>query len=125
MLFFNLQLLEAKSNSDKQICEALHNLYKQKFIKKNLRDSSLIIPGLKHGNSFLINPKDLFKNNINFVYVSQYIKLAGRRSYLHYAEYGVRYLDLSYYPDINLEAFKFNYLLQISNDKIHFKFEEN
>lgn len=125
MLFFNLILLETKAKSDKQICEALHNLYIEKHIKKNIRDSSLIIPGLKHGNSFLINPKDLFKKNINFVYVSQYIKLAGRRSYLHYAEYGVRYLDLSYYPDLNLEAFKFNYLLQISNDKIHFKFEEN
>lgn len=125
MLFFNLQLLESKAKTDYKLCEALHNLYIKKYIRKNLRDTSLIIPALGIGSSFIINPKKLFVKSNNIVYVSQYIKLAGRRSYMLFSEYDVRYLDLSYYPDLNLGLFKFNNLLKISENKIYFKFEEN
>lgn len=124
MLFFNLELLENKAKTDKDLYSALHNLYLKKEIKRTRLDKSLIIPNLRLGNSFILNPTDLFTKVNNIVYASQYIKLAGRRSYLMYSNFGIRYLDLSFYPDLNLEVVKFNYLLKISNNKIHFKFEE-
>ena len=124
MIFFNLQLLESKAKTDLELYQALYNLYINKKIKRFPLEKTLIIPNLHKGNSFIINPKDLFKNTTNVVYTCQYIKLAGRRSFLHYSAYGIKYLDLSYFPDINIEAIKFNYLLKITENKIHFKFEE-
>jgi len=122
MLFFNLKLLEDKARTDIDLYNALYNLYKNKTLKKSRLTKNLVIPNLGKGNSFLINPGELFKTK-NIVYASQYIKLAGRRSYMMYSNYGITYLDMSYYPDINLDIIKFNYLLNITNDKIYFKFE--
>lgn len=122
MLFFNLKLLEDKARTDIDLYNALYNLYKNKTLKKSRLTKNLVIPNLGKGNSFLINPQSLFETK-NIVYASQYIKLAGRRSYMMYSNYGITHLDMSYYPDINLDIIKFNYLLNITNDKIYFKFE--
>lgn len=124
MIFFNLQLLLAKAKTDKQIVEAVYNMFIGKTIRKNQADNSLIIPSLKYGNSFLLKPDKLFNRNLSDVYVSQYIQLAGRRSYSLYKGYGMRYLDLITYPDIILRNIKHNYLLNIVDDKIYFKYEE-
>lgn len=126
MLFFNLNLLESKTSNDIEVYQAIYNLYRNKTIKKNIKDKVLILQGLGKGNSFLLNPKPLLETKpLNFIQISQYIKLAGRRSYIMLREYNIRYLDLSYYPDINLSAIKTNKLLKIEKNKIHFKYEEN
>lgn len=124
MIFFNLNLLLNKAKTDQQIVEALYNSYIGKTIPKNLSDRSLIINGLKRGNSFLIDPESLFKSNATNTHISQYIKLAGRRSYSIYKEYGIKYLDISLYPDLNTNNIKHNYLLNILNNKLYFKYEE-
>lgn len=124
MIFFNLQLLLDKAKTDKQIVEALHNMFIGKIIRKNQADNSLILPGLKYGKSFLLKPIKLFDKRLSDVYVSQYIQLAGRRSYSLYRDYGLSYLDLTIYPDLIMKNIKNNYLLNIVDDKIYFKYEE-
>lgn len=124
MINFNLELLLNKAKNDKQIVEAMHNLFIKKTVRKNQHDNSLIIPNLGRGKSFILKPEKLFKNNLNTVYVSQYIQLAGRRSYFLYKEFGVTYLDLVTYPDLIIGNLKYNYLLNIIDNKIYFKYEE-
>jgi hypothetical protein len=80
---------------------------------------------LKGGSCYLINPANLFFDpSTDILFKSQYIQLAARRSYQQYKDLGYKHLDLSYYPDLNLEAIKYNPLLTINNNKIYFKYEE-
>jgi hypothetical protein len=80
---------------------------------------------LSGGSSYLINPAELFFDpSTDILFKSQYIELAARRSYQHYKDLGHKHLDLSYYPDLNLQAIKYNPLLTTNNNKIYFKYEE-
>lgn len=125
-LFFNLQLLESESGNDEQ-----------KFLKllKYYYDNTTVVPksekykplqkSLK-GNSFLINPRPvLYSTDRNPTDLVNYIKLAGRRDLLLYKNYKILHLDRSLYPDINIEAIKYNPLLTITNNHIKFKYEES
>lgn len=125
-LFFNLQLLESESGNDEQ-----------KFLKllKYYYDNTIVVPksekykplqkSLK-GNSFLINPRPvLYSTDRNPTDLVNYIKLAGRRDLLLYKNYKILHLDRSLYPDINIEAIKYNPLLTITNNHIKFKYEES
>lgn len=77
-----------------------------------------------HGSSFILNLEPLLKlSDIDTIYIVQYIKLCAKRDYNMYKMFGVKTLDLSYYPDINLSAIKSNPLLQITKSEIHFKYE--
>jgi hypothetical protein len=77
------------------------------------------------GSSFLTSPGQLFFDRVtDILYKAQYIELAGRRSYQQYIDLGYNHLDLSYYPDLNINAIKYNPLLTIKNNKIYFKYEE-
>jgi len=53
------------------------------------------------------------------------VKFQGKHNYAIYKYYGYTYLDLSFYSDIDLNAIKSNPLLKITENKIHFKYEEN
>ena len=111
---FNLAKLEklAKGNAVK-IVEILEDYYKGFDYK------------LSGGSSYLVKPAQLFFDlNTDILFKSQYIQLAARRSYQHYRDLGYKHLDLSYYPDLNLQAIKYNPLLTINNNKIYFKYEE-
>jgi len=110
---FSLSKLESMANASQvQLVELLEDYYK----------------GFKYklaGNSFLINPGQLFfDRNVDILFKAQYIQLAGRRSYQQYKDLGHKHLDLSYFPDLNLQAIKYNTLLIIENNKIYFKYEE-
>ena len=77
------------------------------------------------GSSFLTSPGQLFfDRNTDILFKSQYIQLAARRSYQHYRDLGYKHLDLSYYPDLNINAIKYNPLLTIDSNKLYFKYEE-
>ena len=78
------------------------------------------------GSSYLTSPGQLFfDRNTDILFKSQYIQLAARRSYQHYKDLGYKFLDLSYYPDLNIDAIKYNPLLTINNNnKLYFKYEE-
>jgi hypothetical protein len=104
----------------------------QKEAKGNPKDLVMIL--YKHyriknykiiGHNFILNPnKFFFDQSTDILYKAQYIELAGRRSYQHYKDLGQKYLDLTYYPDLNKNAIKYNPIVTIENNKIYFKHEE-
>jgi len=124
-LLFNLNILETETLCDsKKLVELLKLHYSKKTIPKNHRSRKPIKNLL--GTSFLLNPASLFKDkSTDVIYKAQYIRLAGRRDYANYKYYGTKYLDLSFFQDIDLDAIKHNPLLTIKENKIYFKFEEN
>lgn len=121
-LFFNLEILESESNCDpKLMLSMLERHYGKKLIPKNNRDRN----NYRNlaGNSFLLNADSLFSDTTDIAFKAQYIRLAGRRDYSLYKFYNATYLDLSYFKDIDLDTIKQNPLLNINNNKIHFKYE--
>jgi len=126
ILFFNLSVLEAETlGNPRQMVEKLHLFYTKKQMPKNSYSKIKPIRNLI-GNSYLINPNGFFSDNTtDIIYKSQYIQLAGRRDYGAYKLYNVRYLDLSYFKDIDLDKIKTNPLITITQNKIYFKYEEN
>jgi hypothetical protein len=126
ILFFNLGILEAETlGNPKQMVEKLRLFYTKKQIPKNSYSKVKPIRNLI-GNSYLINPDGFFADNItDIIYKSQYIQLAGRRDYSAYKLYNVKYLDLSFFKDIDLDNIKTNPLITITQNKIYFKYEEN
>ena len=125
-LFFNLQLLEQRTSCNpKQLVETLRLHFQKKTIPRN---SKQLVKPLKNmvGSSFLLNPDLLFADKITDIsYIAQYIRLAGRRDYTTYKLYGHKYLDLSFFLDIDVNSIKTNPLLKITENKIYFKYEEN
>lgn len=120
-LFFDLDLLE-KLDSITTV-PALKLLYSGSIPK--YKRSRLNFVKLRPGNSFLLNPEPLLNDtSTDPSYIVQYIRLAGRRNYGMYKLYKIKYLDLSYYPEILLDKIKHNPLLTIANNKIYFKYEE-
>jgi hypothetical protein len=126
ILFFNLSVLEAETlGNPKQMVEKLRLFYTKKQMPKNSYSKVKPVRNLI-GNSYLINPDGFFADNItDIIYKSQYIQLAGRRDYSLYKLFNVKYLDLSYFKDIDLDNIKTNPLITITQNKIYFKYEEN
>lgn len=123
-LFFNLELLEAESQCDPKLMLSMLERYSSKrLIPKNNRDTNSYRN--LAGHSFLLDATSLFQDSTDIAYKAQYVRLAGRRDYSLYKLYGVTYLDLSYYKDINLDLIKHNPLLKITDNKIYFKYESN
>lgn len=124
-LFFNLKNLETVSNGETlKLIQTLESYYSKKVIPTN-RWQPRFNHALLKGSSFIINPDGLFKDRITDPsYVAQYIRLAGKRSYTLYKFYGAKYLDLSFYPDLDIQTIKHNPLLNIANNQINFKYEE-
>jgi hypothetical protein len=125
-LFFNLQLLESESGNDEQkFLKLLKYYYDNTTVVSKYENYKPLEKSLK-GNSFLINPRPvLYSTDRNPTDLVNYIKLAGRRDLLLYKNYKILHLDRSLYPDINIEAIKYNPLLTITNNHIKFKYEES
>lgn len=122
--FFDLRLLEELSGSDPHKFLALLEYHrnggmaKSKFSKYKPATKSLA------GSSFILNPDRLFSDKTtDILFKLQYIKLAARRGYDLYKFYKYKSIQLSYYPDINIEAAKHNPLLIVTDKEIHFKYE--
>ena len=124
-LFFNISLLEQDTQCNpKLMVEKLKLWYSRKRIPKSYDAKIKPISNL-FGDSFLLNPESFFSDtNTDIAYKSQYLQLAGRRSYNDYKLYGATYLDLSYFEDIDLDKLKTNPLLAIKQNKIYFKHED-
>ena len=124
-LLFDLYTLEQATQCDPQkLVRTLELWFNKKYIPKNRYTKVKPLLNLV-GNNYLLNPAPLFSDkSTDVAYIAQYIRLAGRRDYYQYKYYNIRYLDLSYYSDINLDAIKTNPLLTINDNKIHFKYEE-
>ena len=114
VFLFNFSKLEKLANGNTiKIVEILEDYYKG------------FNYNLTAGSSYLVKPAKLFfDTSVDILFKSQYIQLAARRSYQQYKDLGYKHLDLTYYPDLNIEAIKYNPLLTIKNNKIYFKYEE-
>jgi hypothetical protein len=121
-LFFDVLKLETESkNNDNLFLNILEDYYNvitynrlQKIKYKSIS-----------GRSWLLNPVPLFNRKIaDISYIVQYIKLAGRRNYQIFKSYSIPSLDISFYPNLIISSIKNNPLLTLSNNSIHFKFED-
>jgi hypothetical protein len=123
--FFNLEALERETQCDPEyLVEALRLYYIKKLIPKNVHTRFKPIHNLI-GNSFLINPDLFFKDKTtDILFKAQYIRLAGRRDYGAYKHFDIKYLDLSFFADLDTSKIKNNPLLTITENKIYFKYEE-
>lgn len=122
--FFNLKILELEAGSDSEKFLWLLYYHHTKSIPKNSRVKYKPSKYNLNGTSWLLKPDKLFELSIDNNYIVQYIKLAARRSYSFYKFYGIKTLDRSLFPDLNLENIKTNPLLKITNNLIYFKYEE-
>jgi hypothetical protein len=79
-----------------------------------------------YGDSFLVNPKQLLveRRNYSNLEAAVYLNIASYRNYHHYKATGDTALQLIHLP-IMEEIINDNRLLQIKDDRIHFKFEDN
>lgn len=124
-LFFNLNNLEKDAGDD---LNRYVFLLRQLYLNKRLPSKKDKYPPAKYnlvGNSFILNAGPLFDEKVDIAYIVQYIRLAGRRDYMLYKEYGTTSLPLSFFPDINLKNIIHNPLLKITEDEIFFKYERN
>lgn len=123
MLFYNLAKLQQYADGNSLVLVKELERY---YLHKNNKLKGYYLPkySLVGGSSFLINPASLFNDRSTLdVFKAQYIILAGKRDYNIYKEYTVNTLDLSYFPDLQLEKLKNNPLLDITQQHIKFKYE--
>ena len=102
-----------------KVCK--NNPYKSKdtLIKHFLRPDPKF-----DGYSFILNPQPICKLVGNDIQVLDYIGLASYRNYFDYKYLGRRGLDINLCP-VPVEQLKHNRLLRITEDEIHFIYEEN
>lgn len=79
-----------------------------------------------YGDSFLVNPKQLLveRRNYSNLEAAVYLNIASYRNYHHYKATGDTTLQLIHLPILE-EIINDNRLLQIKDDRIYFKFEDN
>jgi len=125
-LFFNFNVLLRDTLGDPEyMVEALHKFYKGITIPKNKYEKYKPLQRLRAGSSFLLKPEPFFKHTgIDSAYRAQYIRLAALRNYGLYKTYQIKSVDLTLYPDIDLNNIKSNPLLIIANKQIKFIHEE-
>jgi hypothetical protein len=121
--YYNIEkLLKASKNDPILTFKMLENYY-YKVVPKS-RKALKYTANLSEGNNFLINTEKLLDSPVDINHKFQYLLLTSKRDILMYAEYGCTYLDLSYWPDLLVDRIKSNPLLNITQTKIHFLFED-
>ena len=125
-LFFNILVLEQETLSDPNyMVQALRLYWQKRSIPKNSRSVYKPIQKSLAGSSFLLNPESFFDDKTTDIrYLAQYLRLSARRDYSLYKSHRIKYLDLTYFSDLNLDALESNPLLEITNKQIKFKYEE-
>jgi hypothetical protein len=119
-LFFNFENLVKETDNNPIKLTSLLREYANphKLLKNNLRSKL-------RGHNFLLNPDYILEDRVTDVlYIYQYILLASKRNYAAYQLYGIKYLPLSHFPDLNLDSIKTNPLLKITQTEVQFKYEE-
>jgi hypothetical protein len=125
-LFFNILVLEQETSCDPDyMLQALRFHWQKRTIAKHKHSVYKPIKKSLAGSSFLLNPESFFTDKTTDIrYLAQYLRLAARRDYSLYKSHRLKYLDLTYFTDLNLSALDSNPLLEITNKQIKFKYEE-
>ena len=123
-LFFNSDVLDELAGDDPNKYLALLEYKYSGNVAPHRKSKYKPATKSLSGNSFLLNPEPLFRDkNTDILYIVQYIKLAARRDFALYKFHNFTGLQLSYYPNIDLESVKHNPLLTVTNQQINFKYE--
>lgn len=123
-IFFNFDnLIKEAKNDTRRFLSLLNILYHKKLPSK--KSGIRIINSNLNGKSYILNLKDILEvaNTVDSSYIIQYVELCSKRDYNLYRLYNYKNLQLSMYPDLNLEVIKHNPLLNITNTEIQFKYE--
>ncbi len=125
-LFFNILVLEQETSCDPDyMLQALRFHWQKRTIAKHKHSVYKPIQKSLAGSSFLLNPEGFFTDKTTDIrYLAQYLRLSARRDYSLYKTHRIKYLDLTYFTDLNLTALESNPLLEITNKQIKFKYEE-
>ena len=125
-LFFNILVLEQETSCDPTyMLQALKFYWQKRPYPKSNHSVYKPIKKSLAGSSFLLNPEDFFADKTTDIrYLAQYLRLSARRDYSLYKLYRIKYLDLTYFSDLNIPALESNPLLEITNKQIKFKYEE-
>ena len=122
--FFNLDLLESETRCESAyVVAAMKALVFRRNMNKTRYDEYKAIPELGAGRSYLLEPKKLLNSKSSDYHKAIYIRLAGRRNYMDYKTYGIKYLNLSLYPDLRRDLLSSNPLLRIEDNKLYFLLE--
>lgn len=125
-LLFNLTKLEALAKGDPTLLRVVLKHFYDKAPPKASKRYTQYTRSELTGKSFLLHPEPILSDvSTDPAYVAQYIRLAARRSYMMYKVYNVRYLDLSAYPEVDIDQISHNPLLNIAQNKVYFKHEGN
>lgn len=122
-IFFNLTTLEEQScNASDKFMSMLEFHHSKRLPSRYSKLQPSKVP--LHGKSFILNPVDLFNDkSTDILYKLQYVKLAARRDYNLYKQYGYKSLQTSFFPDLNYDAIRSNPLLVITPTEVQFKYE--
>lgn len=124
-LFFDINKLEEQAGNDSTKLLQMLYFHWNKQIPLNKSNKFLRSKVPLIGNSYILNPKDLYTDQSDDLFKVQYIKLAGRRDYSLYRLYKYCRLPTSYFPDLIYDSLKHNPLLEITPTEIKFKYEES
>ncbi len=127
MIFYNWEKVVALSNGNIKNIVRLMVIYTYgiKMPKKNKSISRFYGKDIT-GDSFLLNPKELFKNKLQVTLEQMvaYMELASYRNYLDYKWQGITTLPHRY-TEITRQDIEDNPLLELDGqDNINFKLEE-
>jgi hypothetical protein len=119
IFFFNYPNAKVLTKQDPtKLLKLLVQHYNHKVLDLN------IVNKLK-GSNFLLNLIDLVEDKtVDILHKYQYLELSAMRRYSDYKYYGFSGIDLSLYPDIDIEKIKHNKLLTVINNAINFKYEQ-
>lgn len=125
-LFYNILTLERETkNNPLYLVTALEHYYNKRILSINQYEKYPPIKKPLYGSSFLANPKDFFADKkTDILHRAQYLRLSGRRDYSIYKLYGIKYLDLSFLPEVPISSISANPLLTINKNLVYFKYEE-
>jgi hypothetical protein len=123
MLFYNFEKLDKLAQGDLTYAFSLLETF---IIKRK----PILYPSKKYnidlnlsGKSWLLNPTALLSCTVEDAYKYQYLILASKRDYTLYLTYKLTSLPISYFPDLDLDKIRFNPLLRVQDNNIHFKYE--
>lgn len=124
-MFFDMKTLHIESENRPELMLKMLENYFYNRIPKNKADRVNFSAKNLIGDSFILSPARLFFSKVDVNYKVQYIILAAKRDYMFYRIYAVTYLDLSYFPDLDINKIRGNPLMEVINNKLYFKLEGN
>ena len=124
ILFFDWKKILSNARTMKDIVKAI-DIKQHNLIPKNCKDPFFHLYGKDiSGTSFILNPERFLSIKASIDDKVFCLNLASKRDYAQYKLFNNRGLDLRFITE-DIYSVKSNKLIEIENNTIYFKFEEN